>query len=334
MTGGKTRIAVRAAVFMIGTALGLQMSSPDVHGSQSSSNAGTQKMGPVGEQEARPSSAAPPVNSVVDPGIIPTRQAITPAGLQSVFESRVFGVAFGENGDSIYAATLGQKGTNLYQIDLKTNRMMNVLSTPVAPGMQGMIYDPATHRPLLAGLVGKAKGKDSSGQLVALGDEKPLILADGMGTNQIGSVAVARSANTQSKRLAVVALTFNDEAAVVDLDSKAVLYRVKTGIAPFGTAISADSSVAWVSNWGGRFPRTGETSAATGPEANADQALVDARGIASSGTVSGIDLLTGKLIATIAVGLHPSGLAWDEKHQRLYAADSGSRRGGRLECEA
>ena len=324
MTGGKMRIAVRAAVLMIGTSLGLQMSSPEVHGSQSSSNTGTQKMGPVGEQEARPSSAAPPVNSVVDPGIIPTRQAITPAGLQSVFESRVFGVAFGENGDSIYAATLGQKGTNLYQIDLKTNRMMNVLSTPVAPGMQGMIYDPATHRPLLAGLVGKAKGKESSGQLVALGDEKPLILADGMGTNQIGSVAVARSSNTQSKRLAVVALTFNDEAAVVDLDSKAVLYKVKTGIAPFGTAISADSSVAWVSNWGGRFARTGETSAATGPEANADQALVDARGIASSGTVSGIDLLTGKLIATIAVGLHPSGLAWDEKHQRLYAADSNS----------
>jgi hypothetical protein len=72
-----------------------------------------QKLGPVGEQESKPSSAARPVNSVVDPGVIPSRQAITPAGLQSVFESRVFGVAFGENGESIYAAVLGQKGTNV-----------------------------------------------------------------------------------------------------------------------------------------------------------------------------------------------------------------------------
>ena len=69
-----------------------------------------QKMGPVGEQESKPAAAAPPVASVIDPGIIPSRQAITPAGLQSIFESRVYGVAFGENGDSIYAATAGQTG--------------------------------------------------------------------------------------------------------------------------------------------------------------------------------------------------------------------------------
>ena len=80
-----------------------------------------QEMGPVGEQESKSSSAAPPVNSVVDPGIIPSRQTITPAGLQSVFESRVYGVAFDENGESIYAAVLGQKGTYVYQIDLKNN---------------------------------------------------------------------------------------------------------------------------------------------------------------------------------------------------------------------
>jgi YVTN family beta-propeller protein len=327
MTGRGMRIAVGSAVFMVGIALILQPSSSDARAAQSAPEAETQetqKMGPVGEQEARPISAAPPVNSVVDPGVIPSRQAITPAGLQSVFESRVFGVAFGENGSSIYAAALGQKGTSLYQIDLKTNRMLTALDTPEAPGMQGLVYDPVTRRPLLAGLVGRAKGKDSSGQLVALGERKPEILADGIGTNQIGSIAVAPSPNGQSKRLAVVALTFNDEAAIVDLDSKAVLYKVRTGIAPFGAAINANSSVAWVSNWGGRFPQPHESSAATGPEANADQALVDARGIASSGTVSRIDLLTGKLIASIEVGLHPSGLAWDEKRQLLYVADSNS----------
>ena len=65
---------------------------------QMSTAQGPQKMGPVGQDEAKPTKVVAPVNSVVDPGIIPSRQVITPAGLQSVFESRVNGVAFNEDG--------------------------------------------------------------------------------------------------------------------------------------------------------------------------------------------------------------------------------------------
>ncbi len=290
----------------------------------STSGSAVQTMGPVGEKEAKPLQAAPPVNSVVDPGIIPSRQGITPAGLQSVFESRVNGIAFGENGNSIYAAVLGRKGSYVYQIDLKTNQMMTVLDTPIGAGMQGLAYDPVSRMPLLAGLAGSAKGKDSSGQLVALSGKSDSVIADGMGVHQIGAVSVGRAANSRGQRLAVVALTFDDEAAVVDLNAKEIRYRVKTGIAPFGAVVAQDSSVAWVSNWGGRVPQLGERSAPTGSEANADQVLVDERGVASSGTVARVDLLSGKVTATIAVGLHPSGLAWDEPHQRLYVANSNS----------
>jgi YVTN family beta-propeller protein len=287
-------------------------------------NSAVQTMGPVGEQEALPSSAAPPVSSVVDPGVIPSRQAITPAGLQSIFESRVYGIAFDENGDSIYAAVLGRKGTYVYRIDLKTNRMMTVLSAAITSGMQGLAYDPVGRVPLLAGLAGNGKRAESSGQLVALGGEKGIVIADGVGSHQIGGVGVGPAKNSRGHRLAVVALTFNDEAAVIDLDRKEVKARVKTGIAPFGVVVNADSSVAWVSNWGGRVPRPGERSAATGPEPNADKALVDERGVASSGTVARVDLLTGTATAAVAVGLHPSGLAWDERRQRLYVANSNS----------
>jgi YVTN family beta-propeller protein len=288
-----------------------------------SSDSAVQKMGPVGEQEAKPATAAPPVASVVDPGVIPSRQGISPGGLQSIFESRVYGVAFGDNGDSIYAAVAGQKGSYVYRIDLKTNQMMSVVSTPVAAGMQGLTFDPVTHTPLLSGLVGGGKRKDSVGQLVALSG-KNTVLADDLGSHQIGSIGVGRSKNSQGQRLAVVALTFNDEAALIDLDAKEVVRRIKIGIAPFGVVVSTDSSVAYVSNWGGRFPKAGERTAATGPEANSDQALVDERGVASSGTVTRIDLVSGNVIATIDVGLHPSGLAWDEAHHRIYVANSNS----------
>ena len=189
-------------------------------------------MGPVGEQESKPSNAAPPVNSVVDPGVIPSRQQITPAGLQSIFESRVFGVAFGENGESIYAAVLGQKGTLIYQIDLKSNQMITVSTADASSGMQGLAYDPTSHAPLLSGLAGNGKRQESSGQLVALSGKTATVIATGLGTHQVGGVGVGYAKNSRGRRLAVVALTFDDEAAVIDLDTKEVETRVKTGHRP------------------------------------------------------------------------------------------------------
>jgi YVTN family beta-propeller protein len=298
--------------------------SSSVTSAQESGAQDFQKMGPVGQEEAKPSEAVPPVNSVVDPGIIPSRQEITPAGLQSVFESRVNGVAFDENGDSIYAAALGRKGSYIFQIDLKSNRMLRVMDSPIAVGMQGLVYDPVAHAPLMSGVSGAAKGKNSVVQLVSLAHQEAAPIADSLGEHQVGAVSVGVTNNTSGHRLAVVALTFNDEAAIVDLDSRQVIAKIKTGIAPFATVVNHDSSIAYVSNWGGRFPKPGERTAATGPEADADQVLVDEHGLVSSGTVTRIDLQTGKVTDTISVGLHPSGLAWDESRHRLYVANSNS----------
>jgi YVTN family beta-propeller protein len=88
--------------------------------------------------------------------------------------------------------------------------------------------------------------------------------------------------------------------------------------------IDATNSTAWISNWGGRFPRPEDLSAATGSEPGADRVVVDARGIAASGTVSRIDLTSGKVTAEIEVGLHPTSLALDNLHDRLYVANSNS----------
>ena len=216
-----------------------------------------------------------------------------------------------------------QKGAYVYQINLKTNHMMAVLAAAANPGMQGLTYDPVNHTPLMSGLARRGKGQAAGGQLVAL-DQPSAVLADGLGTNQMGSLGVGLSKNSAGRRLAVMALTFNDEAAVIDLDTKEVYRRIKTGVAPFGVAVSADSSVAYISNFGGRFTHADERTAATGPEPNADQVLVDERGVASSGTVSRIDLVTGQVTASVNVGLHPTGLAWDEEHHKLYVANSNS----------
>jgi YVTN family beta-propeller protein len=84
--------------------------------------------------------------------------------------------------------------------------------------------------------------------------------------------------------------------------------------------VGRDGRRAYVSNWGGRHPRSGEKTATT----SGTPAVVDARGVAASGTVSVIDLQAKTVIAEIEVGLQSSGIALDEAHSRLYVANANS----------
>ena len=70
---------------------------------------------------------------------------------------------------------------------------------------------------------------------------------------------------------------------------------VKTEIAPFGAALSHDSTIAYVTNWGGRAPKPGDLTALAG----SDRVVTDERGIASTGTVLRIDLVMGAVEKTI-----------------------------------
>ena len=86
-------------------------------------------------------------------------------------------------------------------------------------------------------------------------------------------------------------LVFENELAIVDADSGEVQGRVKTGgVAPFGAVISRDAGTAWVSHWGGRWPAAGDPTLPTGMDPRADRVVVDARGIASTGTIARVDL--------------------------------------------
>src|SRR5262249_51212887 len=92
-------------------------------------------------------------------------------------------------------------------------------------------------------------------------------------------------------------------------------------IAPFGAVIDSAGTTAFVTNWGGRRPVRGDRTSPTGVAPGADQVVVDARGIASTGSVTRIDVQSGRAAQTIGVGLHPTAIAWDERRGRVYVAD-------------
>jgi hypothetical protein len=68
---------------------------------------------PIGAQN--PPDPETPVRTVLDPGVIPSRQTITPAGLQTVFEDREWGVAFGPSNDAVYALVGAHRASLVYK---------------------------------------------------------------------------------------------------------------------------------------------------------------------------------------------------------------------------
>ena len=241
--------------------------------------------------------------TVSDPGVITTRQAITPAGLQSVFNGRVYGVAFGKTSNELWVLHSGE----LSLVDWKANKSLAHIAFQGAAGLGGIRYDASSDRALVN---------------IANHGEAELWSVHRDGSHNAWKLG--QSANSgalaASERIAVVPLIHGNTLAIADL-SKGTVRTVKTEIAPFGAALSHDSTIAYVTNWGGRAPKPGDLTAPTGHAANADRVVTDERGIASTGTVSRIDLIMGKVEQTIPVGLHPTAIVWDEPLARLYVAN-------------
>ncbi len=256
--------------------------------------------------------AQSPVRRVIDPGVVTTRQEITPAGVPAVFEGRVFGVAFGSDSSEIYVLA----ATGLYRYDWAKNSVVQRLDAGRRPALQGVAFDPFAGQALFAG-VDRVPGV----WLARAATGKPVI-AEKLGLNHAGAPAVALRACKDGGRLAALPLIFNNQVALVDLDGAKPPVRVAVSTAPASVVLSDDGCTAWVSHWGGRKPKPGEKTAPTGLSKTADQVPIDARGIAASGTVSRIDTQTGKVTVEIETGLAPVSLAWDQSRNRLYAANS------------
>ena len=252
------------------------------------------------------------VRSVTDPGVVTTRQTITPAGVPTIFDGRVYGVTFGASADEIWVLT----ATQVYRLDWRANRVLKSMPHAGSAGLQGIRFDTGSRRALVAGADKQRKTRLLS---VDSGGEAQTLFA-GEGTQIAGALAVAPG------KVAVVPLIFDNKIAIVDLSgSRAPVRTAVTGIAPFGAAVNAQGTVAWVSNWGGRRPGAKDLlTAPTGLAPQADRVVVDTRGIAASGTVMRIDLASGETKASVAVGLHPGPLAWDEARHRLYVANMNS----------
>src|SRR5436190_12269768 len=283
---------------------------------------------------AQPQPLAPR-REITDPGTIATNQRVTPAGVQSVFTDRVFGVRFGRPGEvwvSIHGAA--------YRLGWRDNAMLGSAAFDGRAGVQGIAIDPVTRRTLVTSVgllpadlaLSRIPGSQQLAQTKVVaqltaydGDSVvPRWTSPALGDDIVGSPAVARRANASGHRVVVVPLSANDALAILDADSGSLLKTVPLGVLPVAAVVSSDGAVAYVTNLGGSKPGPRDRAAKQCCDPFAELVRVDRRGIAQPGSVTRVDLVTGQLTKVIPVGRHPTGIAWDQQGVRLYVANGNS----------
>ena len=123
-------------------------------------------------------------------------------------------------------------------------------------------------------------------------------------TSYPGGVALSRDG-----RSAYALLNQNDTLTKIDMSANPPkqLDEIRVGNAPHSIVITNDGSTAYISNEGGRAAKQNDFQIySAGTEIVADPV----NGGSVTGTVSAVDLATGKIKATISTGLHPTGMAF------------------------
>jgi YVTN family beta-propeller protein len=243
---------------------------------------------------------------------VTTAQTVRPAGDVIAFGGRPVDMVVSPDGWEAYV----KDNRGIVRLDLTTGKAVQELPFPRDGGgsLHGIIVNPVGRRVWASGAknsVWEAEvGPDGA---LKIAREIKIPAAPGKSASYPCGLALS-----PDERTLYVCLSLNNTVAVVDLATGTVTKEIPVGVAPYDIVLTADGGSAWVSNWGGRHPKTGERTAPSG----GTETLVDERGIARSGTVSRLDLSGGTETAQVSVGLHPSDLLLSGDGRTLYVANA------------
>ena len=252
-----------------------------------------------------------------------TAQVITPAGKSTVFFGRPTDLAL----DPAQKLVAVQHSHGLMLLDATSGAIIQSLALPPnedhfshslgGNGFHGITWEPDGNKVWLTdsfnGLHGASRQPNGG---FAWSDSITLPGLAGIGDPPVpGGIAI----DTATQRL-YVTLSSNNTLGVVNLASKKLEAQIPVGVAPYGVVLVGGR--AFVSNWGGRHPATGDDFTA---ESSGTDTVIDPRtGVASTGTVSVVDLAKGVVIKEVEVGLHPSGMALAADGKTIYVANANS----------
>ena len=268
--------------------------------------------------------------------VTPVNQIVTPAGVQVELPGmRPQAIALSPNGRLLVTAG---KTSELVVVDPATGKILQRVPLPSEKQNepQPEVVSPNILQP-------DAKGQVSFTGLVFSPDGKRIYLANVNGSvkvflvapddNVTGSHSIPLPLANAPRRkeeipsgLAVsldgtrlyVAFNLSNRLGEFDATSGKLLRTFEVGVAPYDVALAAGN--AYVSNWGGRRPQTGDV---TGPAGRGTEVRVDpVTHVASEGSVTVIDLASGKVRAEVIVHRHASALAVTPNFRHVVCANA------------
>ena len=245
--------------------------------------------------------------------VVPTKQLVRPAGQIIEFGGRPVDMALSSDSSVLYAKT----NRSLLVVDAKTWRIRKEL--PYGAGgnsMHGIAISKDGSHVYVTAVPDQLLQADVAQDGAVTWGRKIKLPGPG-GDDRSTPCGIALSPDGES---ALVCLSRNNSLALVDLTEGRLVKEIPVGVAPYDVILSADGTRAYVSNWGGRRAKEGERTAGS----SGTPALVDERGVTSSGIVSVVDLKDGREEMEIITGLHPSGMAMSADGRILYVANANS----------
>jgi YVTN family beta-propeller protein len=266
--------------------------------------------------------------------VLPVNQVVTPAGVQVELPGlRPQALALSPDGRILLTAG---KTAELVVVDPATASVRQRVPLPkttyprapsesiLRPDREGQIsftglaFSPHGRRAFLSDVNGSVVlfdvAKDAT---VKVRRTIPLPLA--RAPRRAEEIPAGLAVSADGKRLYVCGNLSN---RLLELDARKGRLRrsFDVGVAPFDVVLAGGK--AYVSNWGGRRPRPGDS---TGPAGRGTEVEVDpVRHVASEGSVTVIDLATGKSRAEIVTGLHASALAVSPDGRHVVCANAAS----------
>lgn len=271
--------------------------------------------------------------------VVPTNQVLSPAGRQVAFSGRPTDVALSPDGR--WLAVLDR--SHVLVIDPESAEIVSRVPHP-SGSYAGIVFAPdgtLLYASNSRGSVGvyrlDEEGRATAEESIALsvrpgvkgenkansetGPQSPNQEAAQPGADAKNALPIGLALDPNGKTLWAV-LNMRNSLAEIDVAERKIVREIPVGNAPYGVALVGRK--AYVSNWAGRHPGKGDTTAESG---DATPVRVDpVRRIASDGSVSVVDLEAGKELTQVVVGLHPAGIAAtpDGRHVVVACANSDS----------
>lgn len=182
----------------------------------------------------------------------------------------------------------------------------------------GLVVAPDGRRAYLSDVTGSIKvfAIDEAGVVTA---SHTMPLPEARAPRRDEEIPSGLALSADGSRLYVCA-NLSNQLLELELPGGAVRRRLPVGVAPYDVVLA--NGRAFVSNWGGRVPGDGDV---VGPAGRGTLVRVDpVRNIASEGSVSVVDLDSGKLVVETRTGLHSSALARSPDGAYVVCANAGS----------